>query len=350
MAYIHSSIAISAQRTFGKKFPYQPVVKPQRRMPAIEPEYKQYISPVKLRRMSRVVKMGVTSALQCLKEANIDNPEAIITATGWGCLSDTFKFLDEIGEKQEEMLSPATFIQSTHNTVGGQIALMLGCQEYNSVYVNDSSSFEHGLLDAMLLLAEGKENILLGGVDEITDIDFTLKDQAGWWKKKLDTMHLAESKIKGTIAGEGAVFFLLSNRSNDNAASCIKGLKMSLEQDPNDVLAELLSENHLAEKEIDVVLSGINGDNRVNSIYLDILNSGIGNALPCYYKHHTGDFDSASAFSLWLANQIILTQKIPDDIKINKGSESVDRINHILIHHFKKPSEHAFILVSKTGL
>lgn len=344
-AYIVSSKAISAQYTFSEGFPLVTVNPPVLKMLAVEPEYKHFINPMKLRRMSRVVKMGVISALQCLKEAEIEQPGAIITTTGWGCLADTFKFLDEIGEKQEETLSPATFIQSTHNTVSGQIALLLGCQEYNSVYVNDSSSFEHGLLDAMLLLEEGKESVLLGGLDEITETDFSLKAQAGLWKDKLDTLDLYQSNSPGTIAGEGSVFFLLSNDPHNSASSFIKGVKISFGEHPAELITELLSEN-----EIDLVISGINGDNRINAVYMDFLNENLKSAQHCYYKHLTGEYDTASAFSLWLADQIIRTQKVPDYLKINKKSDARQKINHILIHHFKQPSENAFILVSKTNI
>lgn len=349
-AYIISSKAISPQETFVKEFPLETVSSPEIRMHAIEPDYKQFIHPMKLRRMSRVVKMGVASALQCLKDGEIEEPDAIITSTGWGCLADTFKFLDEIGEKKEETLSPSTFIQSTHNTVGGQIALLLGCQEYNSVYVNDSSSFEHGLLDALLLLKEGKEFVLIGGIDEVTETDFNLKEKAGWWKTKIDTPYLPHSNSSGTIAGEGSAFFLLSGNSNGKASSYIRGIKFARGNNPGETLTEFLADHKLSTSEIDIVISGINGDTKTNSTYLDFINTNLNSAESCYYKHLTGDFDSASAFALWISNQIIHTQLVPDYIKINKESNSAYPINEILIHHFKQPSEHAFILVSKTGI
>ncbi len=349
-AYIQSSKAISAQPTFEKDFPIEVVIPPSKRMTAIEPEYKQFILPMKLRRMSRVVKMGVATTLECLKEAGIEKPEAIITCTGWGCLTDTFKFLEEIGAKQEQTLSPATFIQSTHNTVGGQIALLLECQAYNSVYVNDSSSFEHGLLDALLLLEEGKDFVLVGGLDELTETDFKLKDQAGWWKTELDTPYLFQSITKGSIAGEGSAFFLLNKNPIKVSPSCILGIKLTQHKAPNIGLSDLLSDNNLLPHEIDLVISGINGDKRTNSIYMDFMQTHFKTAEHCYYKHVTGEFDSASAFALWLADQIIQTQVVPEYLKINKEQNSNRPVNHILIHHHKQPEEHAFILVSKTGI
>ncbi len=84
------------------------------------------------RRMSRIIKMGVCAAMKCLQDAEIKNPDAIITGTGMGCIEDTGKFLSSYIENEEKLLNPTPFIQSTHNTVGAAIALMLKCHNYNN--------------------------------------------------------------------------------------------------------------------------------------------------------------------------------------------------------------------------
>lgn len=51
------------------------------------------------RRMSRILKMAVTTAVECC--GNIDNIkdiDSIITATGYGCLADSEKFLRNVIE------------------------------------------------------------------------------------------------------------------------------------------------------------------------------------------------------------------------------------------------------------
>ena len=42
-----------------------------------------------------------------LKNAGLGTPDAIITGTGLGCLSDTVKFMDSILKFNEENLNPA---------------------------------------------------------------------------------------------------------------------------------------------------------------------------------------------------------------------------------------------------
>src|SRR5690606_5551866 len=118
----------------------------------VDPDYKQWIDVKQIRRMSRVVKMGVAAANLSLEAAGLTAPDAIITGTAYGCLDDTGVFLKKMVEQQEEMLTPTAFIQSTHNTVAGQIALLLQCHGYNNTFVNRGFSFENALLDAMMIL------------------------------------------------------------------------------------------------------------------------------------------------------------------------------------------------------
>src|SRR5476651_2022650 len=117
-AYIKSAAAISAQKTLGRDGFLTNIIEYHgTRLKAIEPDYKEYIDPKQIRRMSHVIKMGVATAMDCLKSAGIDQPDAIITGTAFGIMEDTVTFLTRIVEMHEEMLPPTAFIQSTHNTV-----------------------------------------------------------------------------------------------------------------------------------------------------------------------------------------------------------------------------------------
>lgn len=333
-AFINSSRCISPQDSFYGTFPMNELRSYKGQLPAVEPNYKDFINPMKLRRMNRIIRMGLTTALACLKDSGVEKPDGIISATGWGCLSDTFDFLDEIRDKKEENLSPATFIQSTHNTIGGQIALTIECQEYNSVIVNHTTSFEQSLIEALLLIAEGKDSILAGGLDEITPQDIELKRQAGYWKNiDSDNLTLFKNYGNGTLPGEGASYFLLGKSKSEICTSQIDDLFIC---SGDQITNELASRNTP-----DLILSGYNGDCRLADGYSKIKAS-------CYYKHLCGEYDTASSFALWLADQLIKTQHVPDFLHANSAIQMPSSINHILIHHYTQPDQHAFIMVSKT--
>ena len=146
------------------------------------------------RRMSRVIKMAVATAVEGLEGAeNIDAIDAIVTATGWGCLTDSERFLRNVIADREQLLNPTPFIQSTFNTVGGQIALLRHNHCYNVTYVNRSHSFEDALLDALMRIADGESrNVLVGAFDEQTPSQHRIMERMGLFRHCND--------------GEGAVF------------------------------------------------------------------------------------------------------------------------------------------------
>ena len=167
--YITGSGCISPQNTTEANYFFQTVNgSEQDFFKAIEPSYKEHINPNMLRRMSRSIKMGVSAARMAMTEAGIENVDAIISGTGLGCFEDSEKFMLAIINNDEQLLTPTSFIQSTHNTVGSQVALIMQCREYNFTYVHRGFSFETCVMDALMSMEEGKKNILIGGIEEHT--------------------------------------------------------------------------------------------------------------------------------------------------------------------------------------
>ncbi len=155
--FIRAASCISPQPTFDHHlFDNDAVTYHSNDLKVIEPDYKNILDAKLIRRMSRIVRIGLAAALRCFKEAGLENVGAITTGTAYGCMEDSEKFLKTIVEQDEQMLSPTSFIQSTHNTVAAQIALTLKCNSYNNTFVHRGFSFEHALIDAMILLKEHK--------------------------------------------------------------------------------------------------------------------------------------------------------------------------------------------------
>lgn len=127
------------------------------------PAFSELIPAAQLRRMSPIMKIGVFAALKAHQLAGKPTLDAIITATGKGCVTDTAKFLISYNENA---VSPTAFIQSTHNAIAGQIALILQSQAYNFTYTQAEKSFEAAFLDAQMLLNEGAKNVLCGWFEE----------------------------------------------------------------------------------------------------------------------------------------------------------------------------------------
>jgi 3-oxoacyl-[acyl-carrier-protein] synthase II len=346
--YIHATSCISPQNTFGHvAFLNTPVSYTGIRLKAIEPDYKAFIDPKQIRRMSHVIKMGVAAAQDCINKSGVENPGAIITGTAFGCLEDTISFLTRIIEMQEEMLPPTAFIQSTHNTVAAQIALMLKCYNYNNTFVHKGVSFENALIDSLMMLNENEaENILVGGIDELTDASFTILTRLGLYKRKpISNLSLFENESKGTIGGEGAAFFLLSDKSSvDNLAELI-AVKTFYRPSGNESvekqIVNFLASHALQINDVDLIITGKNSDIKNDAVYNHLSNSLFTNTLQANYKHLCGEYPTSPSFALWLAANCIKNKEVPALI----ATKNIQPKKILIYNHYQN-IYHSLMLVS----
>lgn len=334
--YIKSLSCISPQDTFDPSSFIQEIHQPHdSRLTAIEPYYKDLISSKWSRRMSRLIKMAVASAIKSLELAEVEMPEAIITATGLGCLQDTEKFLSSIHANKEKMLAPTPFIQSTHNTVGGQLALMLQCRNYNYTYSNRGSSFENALEDAIMLINEGRNNILLGAFDELTDSSFTIINNLKCYPV--------------ATLGEGSAFYVLSSDSTKSIAS-IAGRQNIQTPESSQIIFKsaenLCRASGISLSDIDTILLGM--DTQLpNDVWYQHFIKHFNERIPVSsFKQLCGEYQTSSAFGLHLACKMIEENKIFKGTEINPKHKLRD-VRNILVYNHYLGTNHSLMLVSK---
>lgn len=160
---------------------------------------KAYVSPMESRRMCRLLKSSLLSTMNALTEASVSVPGAIITATCNGMLENSEKFLLDICNNGEEALSPTLFMQSTHNTIGGALAIRTKCHGYNITYTPTHSSLRDCIDDALMLFRlTDVDNVLIGYHDEATE--------------RFSEIH---ERLYGTplVAGQTSISLLLSRNA-----------------------------------------------------------------------------------------------------------------------------------------
>ncbi|ULQ51470.1 beta-ketoacyl synthase chain length factor [Flavihumibacter fluvii] len=300
--YINAASAISPQPVFRQpdllKTP-KALIGP--RYTCTEPDYSLLIEPKLIRRMSRIIRMGVATAMDALQQAGVKDPSAILTGTAYGCLEDTGIFLRRMVENKEEMLTPTAFIQSTHNTVGAQVALLLKCHSYNNTYVQRAHSFESALLDAWLLLLEDKNAaVLVGAADETTNESFTILQRFGLFRNQ--------------PSGEGACYFVAESVQKPGSYAKFGGLRTLLQPEElqvNQAIHELLAENNLQTSSVDLLLSGKTAADTADVFY-GMVEKAIFSATPTgYYTALCGVYPTAASFACWLAASMLKHQEVP---------------------------------------
>lgn len=170
---------------------------------ADEPDYKEVITDANSRRrMGRLLKMAVWCGLKSLDGVPSERVSGIITSTGAGFMKDTISFGSSIFDREETLLNPSPFMQSTFNTASGYIALIRKIHAYNTTYVQQADGFAASLVDAAMLLDDaGAGNVaLVGAFDEVTPEVDVIRQRLGLYRVGDGFLPL----------GEGAAAFLLS--------------------------------------------------------------------------------------------------------------------------------------------
>lgn len=326
--FIRSASSLTAQETlFNQGFPEELINLNGVKLKGLDPDYKKYIAPAAARRMGRVIKMGVAAASVCMERADNRNPDAIIIGTALGCVEDTEDFLTKMIDNGERLLTPTSFIQSTHNTVGGQIALLIGCKNYNFTYVHRGFSFESALLDGMLLLKEEEAgSVLVGGIDELTQNHFDIYNKVGYWKTCSFSQNSIQEKSSGVLPGEGASFFILDKEKQEDSLAEIAGMELIYLPNEGKVkngIERLVKENDLNLSDVDLVVSGLNGNLNEDPIYNSVSKELFSDKPQAAFKHYCGEFPTASGVGLYFSAYCLKNQHVPvlaiqNDIKPNK--------------------------------
>lgn len=185
-----------------------------------EPDYKEVITDANSRRrMGRLLKMAVWCGLKSLDGVPSERVAGIITSTGAGFMKDTISFCSSIFDREETLLNPSPFMQSTFNTASGYIALIRKIHAYNTTYVQQADGFAASLVDAAMLLDDAGEGdvALVGAFDEVTPEVDVIRQRLGLYRVGDGFLPL----------GEGAAAFLLSAAMPTDVSESCPATEMS---------------------------------------------------------------------------------------------------------------------------
>ena len=312
MTYINSIGAIAPQNTIENGH-----------YVCVEPFYREFINPVQLRRMSRILKMGLGASSICIRGLPESEIDAIIVGTGLACIIDLENVLFSVLNGNEQGISPISFVNSSHNTVAAQIAMMHKITGYNNTYCHRGASFESALRDALLLLYECEAKcVLVGGIDE--------------YSQHYPSICSEDYKMNNAMLGEGAVFFILENKRRDESFAQLVGVQCFLTKNDEinyqfimNEISTFLQKHSIKAADIDIFVSGKNSNCVTNSIYEELEFYFFQKAETIFFKHLCGEYMTATAFAL--------------DIAARKMKEHKNKI--ALIYNHYNHTNHSIILL-----
>ena len=313
--YVLSAKQISIQQPLSEEWLEQPLEYNVPFTRAIDPSFKDYVSPIEARRMGKILKRALATSKEALKAADLETVDAVITGTGYGCIENTEFFLDALSTEGEQLLKPTYFMQSTHNTISSLVAIQTKNHGYNVTYAHKGISFDSALQDAWWQFKLGKiKSAMVGGHDEMTETFCHILKKGG-------VMGQDEE-----MCGEAAVSVALG-RNADHALCKLTGFKMLHQPSMNalmDAVAVMLQSAGKSLADVDYILTGISGNHESDKAYLEETKILFGDKPLLQYKQLFGESFTASGLGFYVAAQCLKAGKVPASLYVDKA-EVIDK-------------------------
>ena len=330
--YINSIKQISVQQPLSEEWFDKPIIYDTQHVRAVDADYRQYLAPNVTRRLGKILKRALLVSKKAMEESGISQPGAIITGTGLGCIENTEIFLYKLVREGEELLNPTHFMQSTHNTISSLVAIEAGCHAYNMTYAHKGISFECALQDAFIQLKSNRVNsVLVGAHDEMTPAYFLMLSKSGY----LGTPNQ-------TFAGEIAAAMMLSTEKSETSMCKIEAVEKVYGSGTETLLATF------PPTDIDYVMTGINGDEKNDGIYIENCARLFPNVPLLQYKNIFGESYTAPALGVYAAAVCLRKGRISDYMFIDKNGASAiaGSQSRILCYNQFENKNHTFILLT----
>lgn len=297
--FVNSIAQVSCQKPLSDEWFDSPCLYSDTYVRAQEPDTKGLIVPSEARRMSKILKRTVCTAITSLNESSIKQPDAIITGTGMGCMENSEKFLIDLSRFGESCLKPTLFMQSTHNTISSLIAIILKCHGYNNTYSHKGISFESALFDAWIQIKSGMiRNAMVGAHDEVTP--FT-------------DLVLERTHPEYGFVSEASVSCILNSLENESDLCEVVDVRLFYKPGIEDI-SECL--NHDTDN---LLLLGLNGNDLNDKPYRSLIEKLSYNPHILQYKNVFGDNFSSSALAFYVGTMILKKQSIPSFLNVGES-------------------------------
>ncbi len=317
---------------------------------------KDFMPPLKYRRMSRVSRLAVAGSIEALRDAALEiTPQVapsigVIIGTGYGSTSQTDEFFVGMLKEGPEGANPSLFPDTVPNAPASQVSIYHGLQGPNSTFSHNEVSGEQALAYAFRLLQVGRaEVILAGSVDELSAVLFHSYSalQALSYKGMYEEgMRPFDRKRNGRVLGEGAGILVLERKSRARSrgakiygslVACastgapvgISHYEVRAEQMAR-AIAKVLVTAGVSPSQVDYICAAANSTQELDRAEAAAIQKifGRGSSMPAVSsaKGHIGDFCGSSALRTAALLLSMRNEKIPPTLGLKEPEFDLDHV------------------------
>jgi 3-oxoacyl-(acyl-carrier-protein) synthase len=328
---------------------------------------REYIPPMKLRRMNTLSRLGVASMKLALLDAGmerIDGDRAgigVAVGTTFGPVQTSVEYLRAYVEKGAALAPPQLFAESVANAPGSHIAIEHDLQGFNLTFTQRESSAMAALMFAAAQMEKGSaRRAVVAGVEELNDITFSVLDRIGTLAHAEGGFDEAcrplDRRRNGMLVGEGGAAFLTGEREDEAVYGYVAGFGIARDASASisdwgegdaavaRAMGNAIADAGLQREDVDAVWASANGTRRGDRLEYRAIQSLFGESAPPVVatKGVFGEYAAAGALQIASALLALRHQTLYPSAGFEEGepemtldvTRSLVRrpLNHILVN------------------
>ena len=249
---------------------------------------KEFIPPMKMRRMNNLSRLGLSAAKLALRDAGIESLDpatGVALGTAFGPVQTSVDYMQEYVEKGAALAPPQLFAESVANAPGSHIAIELGLRGFNvTITQRESSALAAAMYASSQILKGMAPAALIGGVEEVNEMIFSVLDRIG-------ALRITEGG-PGIAIGEGGAVLVAGETASSKIYGYLSGFGIARDttasisdwgNDRNAVaaaMASALDDAGIGRDEVGAIYASANGNARGDALELGAIRALFGESAP----------------------------------------------------------------------
>lgn len=307
---------------------------------------KEFIPPMKMRRMNVLSRFTVAAARLAIDDcgATLASDCGVVIGTAFGPVQTSVDYMQQYVEKGAALAPPQLFAESVANAPGSHIAIEWNLRGFNiTVTQRESSALAAAMYAATQILKGSASAALIGGVDEVNEMLYSVLDRIGALAHATPSLDEAsrpfDERRNGIVIGEGGAVFVAGGAAR-KPYGWLAGFGVARDTTAStsdwgtgeeSVIAAMraaIEDAGITPRDIDAVYASANGSVRGDALEARALKSFFGDAVPPVVatKGIFGEYAAGGGLQLAAAFIALEEQLLHASVGFDAGAIDANRV------------------------
>ena len=303
---------------------------------------KEFIAPMKLRRMNVLSRYALAAAKLALADAHVESAQlgetGVALGTAFGPVQTSVEYMQEYVEKGAALAPPQLFAESVANAPGSHIAIEHDFRGFNiTVTQRESSALAAAMYASAQLIKGTVQSAIVGGVEELNEMSFSVLDRLGALAHANgngdECARPFDARRNGLVIGEGSAMFIAQSAAAANAYGYFSGFGIGRDttatisdwgSDAEAVARTMraaIDDAELTPADIDAVYASANSTRRADALEYRALQALFGERVPPVVatKGYFGEYAAGGGLHLATAFLAMREQALHASLGFERG-------------------------------